>query len=161
MSVADGVISRAHGVLARINDPAAEDRSGLLEVGLALSAITEYAEALVAQRDGVGDIASGTLWRAERDLEIARAEHAAQVTLRREALVQLEDANRRIDALETALRELADHGLRFDLTPTLMMTTGEAVYSQWAHYARRMDESVRAHAARALARSKGDADVDG
>ncbi len=54
--------------------------------------------ALCAQRDGEGDVASGTLWRVERDLASARHEHAAQVTLRREALVQIEEANRRIDA---------------------------------------------------------------
>lgn len=63
--------------------------------------MTEAADrirALCAQRDGEGDVASGTLWRAERDLAAARREHDAQVTLRREALVQLEDANRRIDA---------------------------------------------------------------
>lgn len=53
---------------------------------------------LCAQRDGEGDVASGTLWRAERDLSMARRGHDSQVALRREALVELEDANQRIDA---------------------------------------------------------------
>ncbi len=58
--------------------------------------------------------------------------------------------------LRSVLRALADHGLRFDLSPTLRVTTGDAVYSQWAAYARRMDESVREHASRALAHEPGD-----
>ncbi len=50
-----------------------------------------------------------------------------------------------------ALRDLAEHGLRFDLNPTMAITTADEVYAQWAAYARRMDESVRAHARAALA----------
>ena len=53
---------------------------------------------LRAQRDGEGDVASGTLWRAERDLAITRNEHAAQKALHRDAASAAEDAVRRIDA---------------------------------------------------------------
>ena len=45
---------------------------------------------LWAQRDGTGDVASGTLWRAEREVSRLNNELGAQLTLRREAAQQVE-----------------------------------------------------------------------
>lgn len=58
--------------------------------------------------------------------------------------------NRHRGPITDALRDFAEHGLRFDLNPTMAITTAVEVYKQWAAYARRMDQSVREAASTAL-----------
>ena len=73
------------------------DRAVLLGYTRALSASADDVPELVAevtslwaQRDGTGDVASGTLWRAEREVSRLSNELGAQLTLRREAAQQIE-----------------------------------------------------------------------
>jgi hypothetical protein len=65
----------------------------------------------------------------------------------RDRAVEAQLAQRRA---EDVLHDLAANGLRFDLNPTMQITTATDVYAQWANYAQRMDESVRTQARAAL-----------
>ena len=57
---------------------------------LAIRDLVAEVTSLWAQRDGTGDVASGTLWRAEREVSRLNNELGAQLTLRREAAQQVE-----------------------------------------------------------------------
>lgn len=62
-----------------------------------LPALIEENERLRAERDGVGDVAEGTLWRAQRDLATLRNEMTTREALRREALIRVEELEGEID----------------------------------------------------------------
>ena len=57
---------------------------------LAIRDLVAEVTSLWAQRDGTGDVASGTLWRAEREVSRLNNELGAQLTLRREVAQQIE-----------------------------------------------------------------------
>ena len=83
--------------LMEVDEDRYGDRAVLLGYTRALSASADDVPDLVAevtslwaQRDGTGDVASGTLWRAEREVSRLNNELGAQLTLRREAAQQIE-----------------------------------------------------------------------
>ncbi|WP_043654410.1 hypothetical protein [Nocardia thailandica] len=56
----------------------------------------------------------------------------------------------RVAELEEFVTDLAGHGLRFDLNPTMQMGSVEQLYTGFAHYLVRADESIRQRAAELL-----------
>jgi hypothetical protein len=56
----------------------------------------------------------------------------------------------RCAALESELKDMAEHGLRFDLNPCHDMTDQNTSERFWHSYARRMDEAARDRARAAL-----------
>jgi hypothetical protein len=56
----------------------------------------------------------------------------------------------RCTALESELKDMAEHGLRFDLNPCHDMTDQNTSERFWHSYARRMDEAARDRARAAL-----------
>ncbi len=56
----------------------------------------------------------------------------------------------RVAVLEAFVTDLAGHGLRFDLTPTLNVASVEVLYAAFARYVTRADESIRQRAAELL-----------
>lgn len=50
----------------------------------------------------------------------------------------------------TALQELVDRGVGFDMNPTMLFDSAESVYSQWLRYAARIDAAWRSRVAEAL-----------
>lgn len=85
------------------------------------------------------------------DLDPEHIFPAAEVAAMRAAF----EAAPSLEPIIEALRDLAENGLRFDLNPTMAITTADEVYAQWSSYARRMDASARASARAALERVLG------
>ncbi len=72
-------------------------------------------------------------------------------------LVRLEPSSlsARAHMAENALRDFADHGLRADLSPTMNGSNVQTVFADAYAYLRRLDESVRERARRALGVDRG------
>lgn len=57
---------------------------------------------------------------------------------------------KRAERAEAALLDLAEHGLRCDLTPTMPLRDAPDTYMAMVRYLRRSDDYVRARARRGL-----------
>lgn len=62
----------------------------------------------------------------------------------------IEALRARVAVLEAFVTDLAGHGLRFDLNPTMNLASVEDLYSGFARYLTRADESIRLRAAELL-----------
>lgn len=62
----------------------------------------------------------------------------------------------RVAELEALVTDLAGHGLRFDLNPTMQMGSVEQLYVGFANYLVRADESIRQRAAELLPEEDSD-----
>jgi hypothetical protein len=104
--------------------------------------------------------------RAERDAALAEADDLRRELLAetyrpeggevvmRELIAAKAERDRlaaQVRAVEALARDLAEHGLRADLTPTVMFGDESHVYRQLTDYLRRMDSNVRERARAALA----------
>ena len=103
--------------------------------------ITDLRAKLAAERAAdasIDSIDAGWAWfEAHQDVV------AAAVNALPDLLDELERARE-------ALSDMAEHGLRFDLNPTIAMGPDDSVYAQMSAYMRRMDQSVRERARAAL-----------
>ncbi|WP_280509914.1 hypothetical protein [Nocardia farcinica] len=70
-----------------------------------------------------------------------------------DALDEAEEARARAAELETFVRDLAAHGLRCDLTPTMDFASAERLYTRLTSYRRDVDTSLRERAQEAIARA--------
>lgn len=62
----------------------------------------------------------------------------------------LEEMARYALHIEKTLKDFKEHGLRCDLTPTMMLRDVPQLYEDFTRYLRRADEQVRARASRVL-----------
>ncbi|WP_280476301.1 hypothetical protein [Nocardia farcinica] len=74
-------------------------------------------------------------------------------TLIRLMAAELEAQHARFAELETFVRDLAAHGLRCDLTPTMDFASAERLYTRLTSYLRNVDTSLRERAQEAIERA--------
>lgn len=64
---------------------------------------------------------------------------------------EVESALRDVIGQLEQVRQLADDGVKFDMTPTMMFTDASAMYTQWQAYVARIDAAWRGAVTQAAA----------